>query len=101
MKTESLIPVQQFCLSHNIDVTFITALQNFELIEIIIVEENQYLNPLQLNEVEKMIRLHYDLEVNLEGIDIITNLLKRIQNLEMNLITAQNKLRLIDKISTD
>lgn len=101
MKTETLILVKQFCVSHDIDITFITALQNFGLIEIIFVEENQYLDPQQLKEVEKMIRLHYDLEVNLEGIDIITNLLKRIENLQIELVTAQNKLKLLDAIFTE
>lgn len=101
MKTETLILVKQFCVSHDIDITFITALQNFGLIEIIVVEENQYLNPQQLKEVEKMIRLHYDLEVNLEGIDIITNLLKRIEHLQIELVTAQNKLKLLDAIFTE
>lgn len=101
MKTETLILVKQFCVSHDIDITFITALQNFGLIEIIVVEENQYLNPQQLKEVEKMIRLHYDLEVNLEGIDIITNLLKRIEHLQIELVTAQNKLKLLDVIFTE
>ncbi|MNJ94923.1 Chaperone modulatory protein CbpM [compost metagenome] len=101
MKTETLILVKQFCVSHDIDITFITALQNFGLIEIIVVEENQYLDPQQLKEVEKMIRLHYDLEVNLEGIDIITNLLKRIEYLQTELVTAQNKLKLLDVIFTE
>lgn len=101
MKTETLILVKQFCVSHDIDITFIIALQNFGLIEIIIVEENQYLDPQQLKEVEKMIRLHYDLKVNLEGIDIITNLLKRIEHLQIELVTAQNKLKLLDAIFTE
>lgn len=96
MKTESLILVKQFCLSHGIDTGFIAALHNFGLIEIIVAEENQYLSPIQLREAEKMIRLHYELEVNLEGIDIITNLLRRIETLQMELNAAQNKLRLID-----
>lgn len=101
MKTETLILVNQFCTSHDIDITFIMGLQDFGLIEIIVVEENQYLAPQQLKEVEKMIRLHYDLKVNLEGIDIITNLLKRIESLQKDLVSAQNKIRLIDKITMD
>lgn len=79
MKTDALILVEQFCVSHGIDITFIAALHNSGLIEIIIVGEKQYLSPLQLKEAEKMMRLHYELEVNLEGIDIINNLLTRIE----------------------
>ena len=81
MKTETLILVEQFCSSHGISTTFIAALHNFGLIELLVVEEKHYLTPLQLKEVERMVRLHYELDVNLEGIDIITNLLKRIEGL--------------------
>lgn len=101
MKTETLILVEQFCTSHDIDITFITALQNFGLVEIIIVEEKKYLSPLQLREIEKMINLHYELEINLEGIDIITNLLRRIENLQGELTAAKNKLRLLDVTASD
>lgn len=96
MKTEALTLVEQFCLSHGIDIKFITALHSFGLIEIIVVEEDKYLSPLQLREAEKMVRLHYELEVNIEGIYVITNLLKRIENLQLELTAAQNKLRLLD-----
>ncbi len=83
-------------MSHGIDITFITALHQFGLLEIVVVENNQYLSNLQLKDAEKMIRLHYDLEVNFEGIDIINNLLARIENLQLELTAAQNKLRLTD-----
>ena len=96
MKTEALIRVEQFCTAHDIDITFIMALHNFGLIEIIVMEENQYLSLVQVKDAEKMIRLHYELAVNLEGIDIINNLLARIENMQAELIAAQNKLRLID-----
>jgi hypothetical protein len=97
-KTETLILVEQFCLSHGIEISFITALHNFGLVEITVVEENQYLSLQQLKNTEKMIRLHYELEVNLEGIDIITNLLARIESMQAELIATKNKLRLIDKL---
>ena len=96
MKTEALILVEQFCMSHGIDISFITALHNFGLIEIIVMEENQYLSLGQVKDAERVIRLHYELAVNLEGIDIINNLLARIENMQAELIAAQNKLRLID-----
>jgi len=96
MKTETLIVVEQFCISHNIDIKFITALQNFGLVELIVIEEKVYISPERLREIEKMVNLHYELEVNLEGIDIITNLLRRIENLQGELVAAKNKLRLLD-----
>jgi len=94
-KTEALVLVEQFCISHGIEISFITALHNFGLIEIIVVEENQYLSLKQLKNTEKMVRLYYKLEVNLEGIDIINNLLKRIESMQAELTAAKNKLRFL------
>jgi hypothetical protein len=41
-------------------------------------------------------RMHYDLDINMEGIDVISHLLKRIHNLQDELRITQNKLRLYE-----
>ena len=97
MNSKNLIQIKQFCLYHEIENTFITELHNYGLVKIIVLEEDEYLQPEQLPTVEKMIRLHYDLKINLEGIDAIANLLNKIEILQQNLITTQNKLRLYEE----
>ena len=92
MQTNNLILIERFCHHHDIDIAFICELQNFGLIEIIVVDENQYLSPEQLLAVEKMIRLHYGLNINIEGIDAIIQLLGRIENLQHELIAAKNRI---------
>lgn len=82
---------------HEIENTFITELNNYGLIQIIIEENDEYLEPEQLPTVEKMIRMHYDLKINLEGIDAIAHLLSKIENLQQNLKTVQNKLRIYEQ----
>lgn len=93
METNNLIQLAQFCTIHDVDTSFIFALQEFELVEIVVIEETHYLREAQLPEVEKMLRLHYELDINLEGIDAIATLLKRINSLEQELVAAKNKLR--------
>lgn len=97
MSNKNLIQIREFCLYHEIENTFITEPHNYGLIKIIIQEEDEYLEPEQLPAVEKMIRLHYDLKINLEGIDAIAHLLNRIELLQQNLIASQNKLRLYEE----
>ncbi|WP_163411060.1 chaperone modulator CbpM [Flavobacterium ajazii] len=97
MNSKNLIQIKQFCLYHEIENTFITELNNYGLVEIIIQDENEYLEPDQLPVIEKMIRMHYDLKINLEGIDAITHLLNKIEILQQNLNTAHNKLRLFEQ----
>ncbi|MBF4491828.1 chaperone modulator CbpM [Flavobacterium sp. JLP] len=96
MNSKNLIQIKQFCIYHGIENTFITELQNYGLVEIIFQEEDSYLHPKQLPAVEKMIRLHYDLKINMEGIDAIAHLLNKIETLQQNLNSAQNKLRLFE-----
>lgn len=101
MNSKNLIQIKQFCLYHEIENTFITELNNYGLVKIIIQDEDAYLEPEQLPVVEKMIRLHYDLKINLEGIDAIAHLLNKIEVLQQNLNTAQNKLRLFEQNQTE
>lgn len=97
METNNLIQLAQFCAIQNVDTAFIFALQEFELVEIVVIEETHYLRDTQLPEVEKMLRLHYELDINLEGIDAIATLLKRINSLEQELVATKNKLRVYER----
>ena len=92
MKTENLISIQQFCRHYNVPEDFITALHEYDLVEVTITETENYLQTNQLNDVEKMMRLHYDLNINLEGIDAIYNLLKQVEHLQSQITELKNKL---------
>ena len=96
MNSKNLIQIKQFCVYHEIENTFITELNNYGLVEIIIQDEDEYLQPEQLPALEKMIRMHYDLKINLEGIDAIYHLLNKIEVLQQNLTATKNKLRLFE-----
>ena len=98
METTKLISITQFCANYNVPVTFINALQEYELVEITISENDNYLQTNQLNDVEKMMRLHYDLDINFEGIDAIYNLLKQVENLQSEITTLRNKLNFYEKL---
>jgi chaperone modulatory protein CbpM len=92
MESNDLIKVQQFCTLYDIPVSFINSLNEFELIEIVTIRETQCINQNHIKEVEKMIRLHYDLDINMEGIDVISKLLKQIESLQEKIIDLNNSL---------
>lgn len=96
MENKQLIQIEQFCAHYHIEFAFIHSLYEFGLVEIITVEDVQYLRGEQLAELEKMIRLHYDLEINMEGIDAITHLLQRMNELREELGLLKNRLRLYE-----
>ena len=96
METRDLILIEHFCANHELEFSFIDSLHQFGLIEVIIHDDQKYLHQEQLNEVEKMMRMHYELDINMEGIDVISNLLSQINKLEEELIKVKNKLRLYE-----
>ena len=80
MQTENLIAVNEFCVNHNIEISFISSLQQTGLIEITTIEETGFIDADQLQQLEKFIRLYYELDINLEGIETINHLLQRINS---------------------
>jgi hypothetical protein len=96
MQTEYLIAVDEFCAIQDIENSFISALQLNGLIEITTVKETAFIDASQLQQVEKFIRLYYDLDINLEGIETITHLLDRINSMHDEINSLRNRLRLYE-----
>lgn len=92
MQTATLVPIHVFCINHNIDVSFIHSLQKFGLAEIIEIEETAFIPEERLTELELFVRLHRELDINLEGIDAISHLLQRIKKMQDDLLLLQNRL---------
>ena len=93
MDTNKLVSIQKICTHYKIPVSFVEALQEYELLEITIENNDYYLKVAQLHDIEKMMRLHYDLDINLEGIDAIYHLLKQVESLQAEILALKNKLR--------
>lgn len=96
MNRENMIPAIEFCTCHNIEVTFLDTLQEAGLIEITTIRETEYIYESQLNDLEKIVRLHYDLDINLEGIETIIHLLERISEMQDEITLLRNRLRLYE-----
>lgn len=96
MQTEYLIALDEFCASHKIEISFINSLQQTGLIEITTVEETGFIEKEQLQQLEKFIRLYYELDINLEGIETINHLLQRIKSMQDEIISLKNRLRFFE-----
>jgi chaperone modulatory protein CbpM len=96
MQTGYLVSIDQFCASHSIEISFINSLQYNGLIDITTIEEKDFIEADQLQQIEKFIRFHYDLDINLEGIETITYLLQRIDAMQEEIISLRNRLRLYE-----
>ncbi|REE82870.1 MerR-like DNA binding protein [Lutibacter oceani] len=96
MKTQQFILIKTLCSQYNIDISFVDSLNKIGLIEIEIINQNQFIHQDQISDLEKMIRLHHELNVNIEGIDIVFNLLEKERALRNELNTLKNRLRLYE-----
>jgi MerR HTH family regulatory protein len=96
METEYLIAIDEFCASHNIEISFISSLQQSGLIEITTVKESTFIEADQLHQLEKFVRLYYELDINLEGIETINYLLQRINSQHDEIIALRNRLRIYE-----
>jgi len=96
MNKGNMIPANEFCASHKIEITFINSLQEAGLIEVTTINQTEYIHKSQLNELEKIIRLYYELDINLEGIETVTHLLQRINDMQNEIMLLKNKLRLYE-----
>ena len=96
MSNDPFIPADQFCARHNIELSFISTLHENGLIQMVTVEHTQFIPEDHLPELEKLVRLHYDLDINLEGLEAITYLLQRIESLQDELWRMKRQLRLYE-----
>ena len=98
MEKENLVPVDDICRHYHVEVPFINSLQEYELIEITNIEETAFIHPEQLQRLEKLVRLHYDLDVNLEGLDVINHLLQRIETMQHEMRALKNRLGMFEDV---
>lgn len=96
MKTQDLISVTRLCSLYEIEVSFVSHLRELGLIQLTSIEESYFVHRDYIEDVERMIRLHRDLEVNPEGIDVIFNLLHKVDCLHNEVNALKNRLRLYE-----
>lgn len=92
MEQETLIPAEDFCIHHNIEYSFISSLENSGLISITSVQSSSYIHPDDIHKLEKFVRLHYDLDINIEGIETISYLLEKMEELQKEIVCLRNKM---------
>ena len=89
---ENLIATTDICTYHEVEYTFISSLRDAGLVELRVIEETTFLPESELQKLERMIRLHNELEINIAGIEAITYLLERIEQMHEQLRLLRNRL---------
>lgn len=98
MKKDNVISIKQFCVTYDVPDTFIQNLVEYDLLKPIVDKEESYIDYDYIPVIEKFMRLHYELDINFEGLDIITNLLSQINELQQEIRTLKSKLLLYENL---
>lgn len=67
---------------YKIEITFFDSLEEAGLVTTIIEDDVKYLPYQELSVFERLMNWHYDLEVNMAGLEVINHLLQQIENLQ-------------------
>ena len=107
METD-LIIVREYCQKSHVDPSFIVSLEEDGLIDIREVADNvtfclspfirevdgeRYLLESQLRDLERFVRWHEDLSVNIEGIGVIHELMGRLHEMQHELNQLRREVR--------
>lgn len=87
----TLYRITEICQSKSIDRAFINELFQNGLIELSFIETEEYVEEEQLAHIEKYITWHYDLELNMQGIEVVNNLLGKITQMQEEIRLLKSK----------
>src|ERR1700748_2622095 len=90
---QHLITLKDFCIYHQAERTFVTSLQDAGLVEVTVIDKTTYIPESQLQRLERMLRMHDELEINVPGIEAIFHLLDRMDQLQQDRPNLANRLR--------
>ncbi|MFD0767201.1 chaperone modulator CbpM [Mucilaginibacter lutimaris] len=97
MRTENLITVNDFCVYHNVEYTFVDYLADAGLVKVVTVNKTQSIPLEEIQKLERLVRLHNELEINEPGLATINNLLQKLEDMEQEMSVLRSKLRLYER----
>lgn len=94
MENEQLIAASTICHHYQVENQFIKMLCSAGLLEASTSEDEIFIHLSQLSMLEKYQRLHYEMDINIEGIEAIAHLLNRIEQLQQKIHHLQATLHI-------
>jgi len=92
MAAEKYIWIRDFCQGHSLEEAFLYELQEFDLIRIVEVERQPAIHRRELHRLERLVRLHHDLEISPQGLQAVQHLLDRLEEVQHELFQLRRRL---------
>jgi chaperone modulatory protein CbpM len=96
MEKDELIRLESFCVFYEVEPSFLHLLEESGLVEIIHEQDAEFITQTSLEQVDKYMRLHRDLEINAEGLEAVAHLLQKIQSLQNEICRLKNRLNIYE-----
>lgn len=93
MDQNNLVSIQSFCQYHGIESMLIFTFAELGLVKIVEEKAEFFLEEGSLNRMEQFVRLYKDLELNPEGVEIVVDLLGKIERLQEENAALKRKIR--------
>ncbi len=87
------IVVSQLCKHYQVEQSFFSTMHENAWIEFILVEEVSCVHQDELPKIEKILRLHQSLDIHLDSMDIVLQLLEKVEDLQNEIIGLKQKLK--------
>ena len=99
--TADFISIEEYCTQHHTEITFIDALEQSGLIQVIQVETSRCVPFSQLQQLERYTTLYNELEINVPGIEVVDMLLDKLKDMQNHIQELENKLHFYESDSPD
>lgn len=96
MAEEEIIPLETYCSYYQVEMEFIRTLEEYGLISIRYEETKGFIQKEDVAQLERFSRLHYDLNINVPGIDALQHLLEKIRALQEETESLRNRLNIYE-----
>ncbi|GAB2700762.1 hypothetical protein GCM10027037_27080 [Mucilaginibacter koreensis] len=96
MENGQYITIQEFCGYHHVEYTFVDALTEAGLVQITTIDKTHMIAESELPRLERMIRLHQELDINVAGLEAISHLLERVQAMQEDMRQLRSRLSLYE-----
>lgn len=89
----TLILIKEYCTQYQIEQKFVESLREEGLIEVTVLSNELYIKEEQLNELERFRRWHYELNINIEGMDAMKHLINKVTKMQQEINQLKSRLR--------
>ncbi len=93
------ITYRQCVQIYQVEETFLDALHSSGLIEVVVENEDRYIEYDYLQEIEQFVRWYYELEINIEGIEALHHMLQQVHELQSDVEKLRHELKFYKSIS--